>query len=192
MSTFNTATQTSAPPWVRSRAVALHALCALGSFAIGSAFWGAVSGLFGLHGRAVRSPPLLMARRHAAGAPVSAAHGRSAGGDAGRDAVGGLRSSPTSRRPRPARWRWRSRYRIRAERGDRRSSTRLSHAARAAPARRRDVLAPLPRPGRSVALRRALHRHVLGRLPAPARRARRWPTRSSRRACARSCAEARR
>ena len=30
MSTFNTATQTSAPPWVRSRAVALHTLCALG------------------------------------------------------------------------------------------------------------------------------------------------------------------
>jgi hypothetical protein len=26
MSTFNTATQTSAPPWVRARAVALHVL----------------------------------------------------------------------------------------------------------------------------------------------------------------------
>ena len=48
MSTFNTATQTSAPPWVRARAVAMHALCALGSFAIGSALWGALSGLFGL------------------------------------------------------------------------------------------------------------------------------------------------
>jgi MFS family permease len=48
MSTFNTATQTSAPPWVRSRAAALHTLCALGSFAIGSAFWGAVSGIAGL------------------------------------------------------------------------------------------------------------------------------------------------
>jgi MFS family permease len=48
MSTFNTATQTSAPPWVRSRAAALHTLSALGSFAIGSAFWGAVSGLAGL------------------------------------------------------------------------------------------------------------------------------------------------
>jgi hypothetical protein len=35
MSTFNTATQTSAPPWVRARAVALHVLCALGSFALG-------------------------------------------------------------------------------------------------------------------------------------------------------------
>jgi MFS family permease len=45
MSTFNTATQTSAPPWVRSRAAALHTLSALGSFAIGSAFWGAVSGV---------------------------------------------------------------------------------------------------------------------------------------------------
>ncbi len=48
MSTFNTATQTSAPPWVRARAAALHALCALGAFAIGSAVWGAVSGLLGL------------------------------------------------------------------------------------------------------------------------------------------------
>ena len=48
MSTFNTATQTSAPPWVRSRAAALHTLSALGSIAIGSAFWGAVSGVAGL------------------------------------------------------------------------------------------------------------------------------------------------
>jgi len=48
MSTFNTATQTSAPPWVRARAVALHVLCSLGSFALGSAVWGALSGIFGL------------------------------------------------------------------------------------------------------------------------------------------------
>lgn len=48
MATFNTATQTSAPPWVRSRAVALHTVSALGSFAIGSAFWGAVSSIAGL------------------------------------------------------------------------------------------------------------------------------------------------
>lgn len=48
MATFNTATQSSAPPWVRSRAVALHTVSALGSFAIGSAFWGAVSGFAGL------------------------------------------------------------------------------------------------------------------------------------------------
>ena len=47
-STFNTATQTSAPPWVRARAAAMHALCALGAFAIGSAFWGAASALVGL------------------------------------------------------------------------------------------------------------------------------------------------
>ena len=46
--TFNTATQSSAPPWVRSRAVALHTVSALGSFAIGSALWGAVSGVAGL------------------------------------------------------------------------------------------------------------------------------------------------
>ncbi|HSV51738.1 MAG TPA: MFS transporter [Burkholderiaceae bacterium] len=48
MSTFNTATQTSAPQWVRSRAAALHTLSALGAFAIGSAFWGAISGIAGL------------------------------------------------------------------------------------------------------------------------------------------------
>jgi MFS family permease len=48
MSTFNTATQTSAPPWVRARAVAMHTLSALGSFALGSALWGALSDLAGL------------------------------------------------------------------------------------------------------------------------------------------------
>jgi MFS family permease len=48
MSTFNTATQTSAPPWVRSRATAMHTLCALGSFAVGSAVWGLVSAIAGL------------------------------------------------------------------------------------------------------------------------------------------------
>jgi MFS family permease len=48
MATFNTATQSSAPPWIRSRAVALHTLSALGSFAIGSAVWGAASDLVGL------------------------------------------------------------------------------------------------------------------------------------------------
>ena len=83
MSTFNTATQTSAPPWVRSRAVAMHALCALGL----------VRDRLGVLGRAVgpgrparrrcRWRPRCMAGRHAAGAAVPAAHGRSAGGDAG-------------------------------------------------------------------------------------------------------------
>jgi MFS family permease len=48
MSTYNTATQTSVPPWVRARATAMYTLCALGSFALGSAFWGALSDLFGL------------------------------------------------------------------------------------------------------------------------------------------------
>ncbi len=48
MSTLNAATQTSAPVWVRARATSMHTLCALGSFAVGSALWGAVSGVFGL------------------------------------------------------------------------------------------------------------------------------------------------
>ena len=55
MSTYNTATQTSVPPWVRARATAMHTLCALGSFAIGSAFWGALSDIVGL------TPALLVA-----------------------------------------------------------------------------------------------------------------------------------
>ncbi len=55
MSTYNTATQTSVPPWVRARATAMHTLSALGSFAIGSAFWGALSDIIGL------TPTLLVA-----------------------------------------------------------------------------------------------------------------------------------
>ncbi|MCW5221384.1 MFS transporter [Verminephrobacter aporrectodeae subsp. tuberculatae] len=47
MSTFNTATQASAPQWVRARAVAMHMVTALGAFAMGSAFWGASSDLIG-------------------------------------------------------------------------------------------------------------------------------------------------
>jgi MFS family permease len=55
MSTYNTATQTSAPPWVRARATSLHTLSALGAFALGSAFWGALSDILGL------APALLLA-----------------------------------------------------------------------------------------------------------------------------------
>ena len=47
-STMNAATQTSAPMWVRARAAAMHVLCALGSFAIGSALWGLAAAAFGL------------------------------------------------------------------------------------------------------------------------------------------------
>jgi MFS family permease len=61
MATFNTATQSSAPPWVRSRAVALHTLSALGSFAIGSAFWGAVSGVAGLSAALVAASLAMLA-----------------------------------------------------------------------------------------------------------------------------------
>lgn len=60
MSTFNTATQTSAPPWVRSRATAMHVLSALGPFALGSAFWGAVAGLVGLQGALVAAAALML------------------------------------------------------------------------------------------------------------------------------------
>jgi predicted MFS family arabinose efflux permease len=67
MSTYNTATQTSVPPWVRARAVSLHTLCALGAFAIGSAFWGALSDIVGLTpallvGMAAMAAGLLLAR----------------------------------------------------------------------------------------------------------------------------------
>ena len=48
MTIYNTATQSSAPPWVRSRASALQVLSALGSFALGSAIWGALASLASL------------------------------------------------------------------------------------------------------------------------------------------------
>ncbi len=60
MSTFNTATQTSAPPWVRSRATAMHVLSALGPFALGSAFWGAVAALAGLQVALVAASALML------------------------------------------------------------------------------------------------------------------------------------
>jgi hypothetical protein len=68
MSTYNSATQTSVPPWVRARAVSLHTLCGLGAFAIGSAFWGALSDIAGLTpalllGAATMGAGLLLARR---------------------------------------------------------------------------------------------------------------------------------
>ena len=61
MNTFNTATQTSAPPWVRSRATAMHVLSALGPFALGSAFWGAVAGLLGLQAALLTAAALMLA-----------------------------------------------------------------------------------------------------------------------------------
>ncbi|GCL66157.1 MFS transporter [Pseudaquabacterium pictum] len=61
MNTFNTATQTSAPPWVRSRATAMHVLSALGPFALGSALWGAVAGLLGLQTALVLATALMLA-----------------------------------------------------------------------------------------------------------------------------------
>ena len=61
MSTFNTATQSNAPPWVRSRAMALHTLSALGAFAIGSALWGVVSSLAGLNATLVMAALCMLA-----------------------------------------------------------------------------------------------------------------------------------
>lgn len=54
-STFNSVTQSSVPPWVRSRALALHIVSFLGAFAFGSAFWGMAGDLAGL------GPALLLA-----------------------------------------------------------------------------------------------------------------------------------
>jgi MFS family permease len=58
-STFGTATQTSVPLWVRSRALAMHTLASLGAFAFGSALWGAFADLAGL-GAALTLAALLM------------------------------------------------------------------------------------------------------------------------------------
>lgn len=48
MSTFNVSTQSGAPAWVRGRSVSMFTLCAMGSFALGSAWWGAVAELIGV------------------------------------------------------------------------------------------------------------------------------------------------
>jgi MFS family permease len=48
LSTLNAATQTSAASWVRARCTSMHVLCSLGSFAFGSAVWGALAGAFGI------------------------------------------------------------------------------------------------------------------------------------------------
>jgi MFS family permease len=61
MSTFNSATQASAPPWVRSRAVALHMVASLGAFAISSAFWGALSDIASLPAALVAASLLMAA-----------------------------------------------------------------------------------------------------------------------------------
>ena len=61
MATFNIATQTSVPPWVRARALAMHTVCALGSFAMGSALWGALSGLFGLSSALIGAALVMLA-----------------------------------------------------------------------------------------------------------------------------------
>ena len=144
----------------------MHTLCALGAFAIGSAFWGAVSG----HRRPERraaSRPRCMAAGLLLARPFPLRMGEAARGDAGAR-PGTTSSSPTSPTPRPARWRWRSAT-ASAPRQATRSSTPSSQLR--AP-RRRDgatfwrVYRDLARP---VALCRALHRHLLGRLPAPAR-----------------------
>ncbi|MEO8299422.1 MAG: MFS transporter [Burkholderiales bacterium] len=48
LTTLNAGVQMAAPMWVRARATSMHVLCALGSFALGSALWGAASDLAGL------------------------------------------------------------------------------------------------------------------------------------------------
>ncbi len=48
VSSFNTAAQTAAPPWVRARALSLYLLVFMGGMAGGSAIWGAVAGRFGV------------------------------------------------------------------------------------------------------------------------------------------------
>ena len=106
MSTFNTATQTSAPPWVRARATALHTVCALGSFAIGSAFWGALSSLFGLTA-ALCAGALCMAGGMVLARPFPLRMGARARGLAG-GAVGRPVRRPRAACPMPARWPWRS------------------------------------------------------------------------------------
>ncbi len=88
MSTFNTATQTSVPLWVRARALAMHTLCALGSFAICSAFWGALSDITSLS-FALSVAALCMAAGLLLARPFPLRMGAGRRGDAG-DALGRL------------------------------------------------------------------------------------------------------
>ena len=165
MSTFNTATQTSAPPWVRSRAVAMHTVSALGSFAIGSALLGRGVGVRRAGGGSGRGPcawrpgillarpfPLRMGEAHEV-TPASRWEDLFVVDEPPR------RTGPVAVE---------IAYRIRAGEAEEFLDA-VTLAARAAAARRRDLLAHLPRPGGSVAVCGALHRHLLGGLPAPAR-----------------------
>ncbi|HVZ45798.1 MAG TPA: MFS transporter [Ramlibacter sp.] len=57
---LNAAAQTGAPRWVRARVGSMHTVAALGSFAIGSAAWGALSSLVGVDGALVVSSAALV------------------------------------------------------------------------------------------------------------------------------------
>lgn len=48
LSSFNTAAQTAAPPWVRARALSIYLLVLMGGLAAGSAVWGTVASRFGV------------------------------------------------------------------------------------------------------------------------------------------------
>ena len=100
------------------------------------------------------------------GAPLPAAHGGGPGRDTGHALgrpVPELRARPGSR-PRSG-----GAGLPRAPRQCGGLSGRDQPVARAAQARRGNLLAHLPRPGRPVTLCGALHRHLVGRLPAPTR-----------------------
>jgi hypothetical protein len=60
MATFNTATQSAAPSWLRARALALYLLMFHGSMAAGSAVWGAVTEHGGLSMALLRAAGGLM------------------------------------------------------------------------------------------------------------------------------------
>jgi MFS family permease len=184
MSTFNTATQTSVPPWVRARAVAMHIAGALGAFAIGSALWGALSDLFGL------APALTLAGglhggRPAAGAALPAAHGR---------AQEVTQATPwddlfVAHEPSPEAGPVAVEARLPHARRAPRPSWTPERTARAAPARRRHLLARLPRPVGPSRLSSASSSRpgptTCTSAPAP-----RWPTRRWSRRCALTCCRA--
>ena len=123
MSTFNTATQTSVPPWVRARATAMHTLSALGSFAIGSAFWGALSGHRRPDARAAAWPPRCMAAGLLLARPFPLRMGGLRRGDAGARCRRTC-SSPHEPDPEAGPVAVEIGYRIRAGRQPRPSSTR--------------------------------------------------------------------
>jgi predicted MFS family arabinose efflux permease len=159
LTSFNVATQTAVPRWVRARALAVYLLVFQGGLAGGSALWGVVAGRLG------ERTALLAAAASFALGMLAALRWRL-------QAIGGLDLTP-SVRPEPVTVMDPEpddgpvlvlvRYRVDPSRTE-----EFGHAP-GPPPRRRLPLGPVRGRGRPELLRRNLRGPLLGRAPAPAR-----------------------